>query len=139
VMPLIRYATGDFGEPAAKGPCPGCGREHMRVGTLHGRGQNFLIARDGRPVPHNNADIHTYTLAARYQFRQEVPGKVQYCFVPADLDHGAEAAAKLQREFDTWRELGLDVTVEVVDDLPRTWAGKDIQVKQSLRLPWEED
>ena len=88
-------------------------------------------------VPQNNADIHSYSLASRYQFQQDVPGKVKYCFIPADMARKEEAAAQLQKEFDSWRKLGLDVTVEIVEELPRTWAGKDIQVKQSLRMPWE--
>ncbi len=136
-MPMIRYATDDFVEPAPPGPCPDCGRQHVRVQRILGRAQHFLVAADGTVLPYTNLELHSYHLTARYQFYQEEPGQVVFRFVPARREGLADTIAQLQRDFAGHQRLGLTVRIEPVDDLPRTWSGKDIVVVQKCPLPWE--
>ncbi len=138
-MPLIRYATMDYARPPEEGACPACGRHHTRTRTIYGRAQALLVAADGTVVPHTNLGIHSYAFAKRYQFVQDAPGEVVFKFIPSDPSQAAAAVAQLEQDFAGLRDWGLTVRAEVVEDLPRTWTGKDIFVVRNIPLPWESD
>jgi phenylacetate-CoA ligase len=122
-MPLIRYLTDDVGQ-RADGACP-CGRGLPLMGAVEGRKDDAIVTADGRVMPRAGLDqIHELVDGIeRCQLVQREAGAVvirvlpRPSFCPADR---AELVRQLQLR------VGRDtrVSVEVVDELPLTTAGK---------------
>ncbi len=126
VMPLIRYRTADHGAWDAPGPCPACGREHQRLARIDGRGQEYLVLRDGTRFPltsinalHGTFFAHIY----RFQFVQDEPGRATLRIVPA-VELTPPRMAEIRAAFAYLGPLGLDLDIQPVPDIPLTRAGK---------------
>jgi phenylacetate-CoA ligase len=124
-MPLIRYRIGDMGSWAA-GDCP-CGRHLPRLERVAGRVTDFLVGCDGRLV--SGVFLATYVVAQRpslgqVQICQDRPGAIRYRLRPGRDYRADQDLAYLRRE--TRRHLGaaMEVTAEVVDELPCEASGK---------------
>jgi phenylacetate-coenzyme A ligase PaaK-like adenylate-forming protein len=136
-MPLIRYRTGDVAAFAA-GCCEACGRPYRRLESVEGRLQEFIVSRSGRQISMTAINMHSPVFDNIYQFRfrQSVRGEITLMIVPKQtFDRGtdeprirAELAPKLGPDFE--------LTLEVVDDIPRSSRGKFRFLDQELPSPF---
>jgi phenylacetate-coenzyme A ligase PaaK-like adenylate-forming protein len=137
-MPLFRYRTGDRAA-WADGACE-CGRPMRRLASVEGRwhGKDALVGALGGIITMTALNVHSAVLdrVERFRFVQEQPGQALLLVVPAEgfeQSHKeailAELSAKLAGQ--------VDLTVEVVDELPLTAGGKFLFVDQRIKeLPW---
>ncbi len=136
VMPLIRYRTADYGAWDAPGPCPACGREHQRLARIDGRGQEYLVLRDGTRFPLTNINALHGTFFGyiyRFQFVQDVPGRATLRIVPA-VELTPPRIAEIRAAFAYLGPLGLDLDIQPVPDIPLTGSGKQRIVVTSQEL-----
>lgn len=130
--PFIRLRTGDRGVLGAR-RCARCGRNYPLLRAIHGRTQEFLVAADGRRVPHSALNVHAaiFDGVRRYQLVQERAGDVElrWSAAPsAPADACAPLAARLAAQLGD----GFRLTVARVDDIPRTARGKHVFVVRNL-------
>jgi len=122
-MPFIRYATGDLATPATA-PCS-CGRGLPLVGKVEGRKLDAIRTRDGRILP---GEYFPYIFndmkwVKRFRIVQRSLQAVDLLLV---VDGEADAA-----RLDAVRALvartlgdGIDIRIQVVDDIPVAANGK---------------
>jgi len=122
-MPFIRYKIGDMAILETH-PCS-CGRGLPVLREVVGRMQDFLVTSDGRFV-HGGYFPHTFRLypeISQYQVYQPDRDHLQVRFVckrPIDSNWIATIHHELQACFGT----KMDISVEIVDAIPLTLAGK---------------
>jgi len=120
LMPLIRYAIGDAGA-LSDAHCD-CGLPFplMQMGVC--RQNDFIVAPDGRRLhpAFFNRLLYGQTDVQAYQFVQHIPGSVTLRLVAA-RPLGAACQADLTAALAA---VGLRLTIEYVDEIPRTPAGK---------------
>ena len=116
LMPLIRYCSDDFGTIDAAGNC--------RV--IDGRAQEFLLDRDGNPIPGLSIVIDevTWDFVRLYQIRQQRPGAITICVVPraARLSPGQKQFV-LEAQLRRWGGW-FDIAIEEAADIPLGANGK---------------
>jgi len=120
-MPLIRYRIGDTAI-GAEGLCS-CGRTTPILSDITGRTHNFVLGRDGRrygPLAHLFTSV---MLIKEAQFVQNEPGSVCIRVVPR-TGYGSDNQACLMEAARNEFGNQVDVTIEVVDAIPRTEGGK---------------
>ncbi len=121
-MPLLRYETGDTGEPIS-GQCA-CGRGLSRIGSLQGRVIELLPTRSGGLV--NGQLFATF---------HSIPGVKQYQVVQEALDAFVLRIVRGQGYMEEslhpmietiWERFGADtrVDIEYPDSIPFTGGGK---------------
>jgi phenylacetate-CoA ligase len=122
-MPFIRFRIGDAVMPEPAGfQCP-CGREFPAIRSIRGRMDDYVVTPDGRQIAMmaNMFDGVDYLLEA--QIIQDQRDELQVLLVPVrqmkdedykDLEHRARLL------------VGNDmrITYSIVDEIPRTRAGK---------------
>ncbi|MBV8033898.1 AMP-binding protein [Roseateles sp.] len=116
VMPLIRYATRDFGRIDAHGVCE----------RLEGRAQEFLVDRNGAKLPGLSIVIDevTWDFVRLYQVQQERPGAIRIAVVPRQAPlSDAQRAFVLDAQIKRWGSFFAVELVEV-DDIPPAANGK---------------
>ncbi|NCT83623.1 MAG: hypothetical protein GXC94_10790 [Comamonadaceae bacterium] len=116
VMPLIRYATRDFGRIDAQGVCE----------RLEGRAQEFLVDRQGAKLPGLAIVIDelTWDFVRLYQVQQERPGAIRIAVVPREAPLSeAQRAFVLDAQLRRWGSF-FDVELVEVDDIPPAPNGK---------------
>ena len=123
-LPLVRYRTGDFAA-LAESACE-CGRNWDRFTDIEGRWkQDMLDGRSGARISIAALNMHgdIFEHVARYQYHQNKPGRcvLRVMATPGFTDSYAAAIVEAYRA-----KVGdeLDVSVEVVDDIPLTERGK---------------
>jgi phenylacetate-CoA ligase len=123
LMPFIRFRIGDAVMPEPAGfQCP-CGREFPAIRSIRGRMDDYVVTPDGRQIAMmaNMFDGVDYLLEA--QIIQDQRDELQVLLVPVrqmkdedykDLEHRARLL------------VGNDmrITYSIVDEIPRTRAGK---------------
>jgi phenylacetate-CoA ligase len=122
-MPLIRYRTGDLGELDAR-LCV-CGRSLPLLKRVEGRRTDFLVSPGGR-VQHALSVIYILREVERvkeFQVVQETVHRVRVLVVPRPGWTEVETAAVTTK---VHKLLGhdVDVSLELVDAIPRTASGK---------------
>ncbi|HEX8273659.1 MAG TPA: AMP-binding protein [Longimicrobiaceae bacterium] len=126
--PFIRFRTGDRGVWGGVG-CPECGRRHPLLRAIHGRTQEFLVAADGRRVPHSALNVHAAVFGGihRYQLVQARPGEVElrWTGAPGSGDGACEA---LRARLETQLGAGFRLASRRVEEIPRTARGKHVFV-----------
>jgi phenylacetate-CoA ligase len=126
VVPFIRYRTGDYAVYLGEG-CHECGREHLRIGTVEGHGQEGLVGRDGQPIAVTTllraAHAGNMMSVQRYQFYQDRRGVAEFRVV---LSAGAtrEEAEALAESLALRTERQLALSVRVVSEIALTKSGK---------------
>lgn len=134
IVPFLRYRTGDFATYVSHG-CGSCGRQQLVLGTIEGhRVQEHLIMRDGTAVSWTAVNVHddTFESVRRFQFQQTRRGAATLRIVAASTFGEGDRRRILERL--TERLAGqLDITIELVEDIPLSKAGKSIYVDQQLR------
>lgn len=118
VMPLIRYATRDFGRIDADGMCE----------RLEGRAQEFLVDRHGARLPGLSIVIDevTWDFVRLYQVQQERPGAIRIAVVPREAPlSDAQRAFVLEAQRKRWGSFfDVDLVEVEVEDIPPAANGK---------------
>lgn len=121
-MPLIRYRVGDRGRMAHEHEQCACGRRLPLLSGIDGRKNDMLMTRDGRQIFWLNPVF--YGLPVRQsQIVQQAIDRVQVLVAPApefSEDTGVAIVQRLRSRLGD----GVDVALQVVDEVPRTAAGK---------------
>ncbi len=123
-LPLVRYRTGDFAT-FAESDCE-CGRHWDRFTDIEGRWkQDMLDGRSGARMSIAALNMHgeIFEHVARYQYYQEEPGR---CVLRVMTTPGFSEADEVAILGAYRAKVGdeLDMSVEVVDDIPLTERGK---------------
>lgn len=116
VMPLIRYATRDFGRIDADGVCE----------RLDGRAQEFLVDRQGGRIPGLSIVIDevTWDFVRLYQVQQDRAGAIRIAVVPREQAlTEAQRAFVLEAQQRRWGSF-FDIELVEVDDIPMSANGK---------------
>jgi phenylacetate-CoA ligase len=124
LCPLIRYKTNDIAA-YAEARCA-CGRNYPLLAKVEGRVQDFVLTSRGKPISGITMNIDTEAFArgvAQFQFYQEVPGELVLKIVRND-HYTDEDTREIYHEVS--RSCGDDITItlEFVDEIPRTERGK---------------
>jgi phenylacetate-CoA ligase len=123
-LPLVRYRTGDFAT-LAETSCE-CGRHWDRFTDVEGRWkQDMLDGASGARISIAALNMHgdIFEHVARYQYYQDTPGRcvLRVMATPGftDADEAAILEAYRAKVGDE-----LDISIELVDDIPLTERGK---------------
>jgi phenylacetate-CoA ligase len=138
-MALLNYSLGDRAVLSPE-PCP-CGRSLPLLARLEGRRSEVVRLADGR-------ELSSLTLEALFgaelrrtiqaQIDQQTPGRLHWRIVPfSDADRGALRDALLARGRRVLGA-GTTLTVEFVEHIPRTAAGKFIRSVVAAPAPAAE-
>ena len=130
-MPLIRYDTGDLGEPGDDAVCA-CGLAHPKIGQIDGRVTDFLKMKDGRLVPYLffNYELEQYGALIR-QFQVSQP---DYDHVIIRIVAAEGFTAEKEKALIAKLEQGLPakVRVERVAKIPLSKGGKFVLIDQKM-------
>jgi phenylacetate-CoA ligase len=139
-MPLVRYHTGDRGALGSEF-CASCGRQYPLIAKLEGRVQDMVVTDDGRLIPITGmvfgAHMEEYARIRKLQLVQDAPGKVLVKVVP-EAGFGDAECRNIVNEYKRISGGGLEIEVEVVDDIPTTKAGKHRYLIQNVDLKAKE-
>ncbi len=122
-MPLIRYRTGDMSSYRAE-PCP-CGRGLPLIEQVQGRLQDFITTPDGRLIRFWGAGHAGLRHASveKSQLIQETRDRIVIKVVPSEsysqTDHD-----RIMTGFGAVLGPKVNISIELVDDIPRTASGK---------------
>ena len=120
-MPFIRYDTGDLAR-LASGPCS-CGLPGRVLDAIDGRDEDLLELSDGSRVGRLDHLFKDAVRVAEAQIRQSSPGRCTMLLVPREGFRTSDRDALLRECRDRFGDR-LDVTIELVQELPRTARGK---------------
>jgi phenylacetate-CoA ligase len=132
VMPLIRYATGDFARHAGDA-CPACGRSFPMLRDVRGHyWQELIVGDGGRLVSTTAINVHddTFDRVRQYQFHQRERGALVVRIVK-DAGFGPADEARI-RERLALRLGALALRFEYVGGIPTTGPGKWKYLVQDL-------
>lgn len=122
-MPFIRYQNGDLAV-AAREPCS-CGRGLPLLERVEGRVLDVIVTPDGRYVP-GEFFFHLLQFSSgikRFQVSQDEAYAVTVRIVP-DRDFDRSALDEIHRLVRERLGHEAEVSLELVDDIPRTKGGK---------------
>ncbi|MBL1074062.1 phenylacetate--CoA ligase family protein [Nocardia sp. 2] len=122
-FPLLRYRTGDEVQAAPDEPCP-CGRAFPRLGVIAGRIDDILTAADGRPLPLGSTVLDDLSGLRESQIAQLRPGVFELRVVPGEGFSLEQVSDHIRRNVDSLFGPGQELTVRVLDALPRPAGGK---------------
>ncbi|MFL6649862.1 MAG: phenylacetate--CoA ligase family protein [Sulfurifustaceae bacterium] len=122
-MPLLRYKLSDMAKWKAE-ECR-CGRRYPMIHPVTGKYEDMIWGADGAPV---SPSVITFAFkelkhVRRSQVAQVGPGRWQIRLVPEERFSDADREGLLAR-LKHYVDANLDVSVVVVQDIPRTAAGK---------------
>ena len=120
-MPLIRYETGDYAEPA---PANGCPRSSFAIRRILGRQRNLFKMPDGSKIMPKLPHSVVHDLALRqFKLIQRTLTDIDLLYVPRD--HTVQIAPDIaQGLIDRYMAPGFKVHCLRVDELPRSPSGK---------------
>jgi phenylacetate-CoA ligase len=124
--PMIRYVNGDLAVARGDAPCS-CGRGLVRIGPIEGRVTETLVDGSGRAVGGLVFNILFAAIggvAQSFQVVQRLDRSIVFKVVPTSGDKLPDREAKLLRDHAQRYLPGVPLTIEVVDDIPLTAAGK---------------
>jgi len=121
VLPFIRYDTGDLARVLPT-PCE-CGLPGRALEAIDGRQEDLVILADGSRVGRLDHLFKDMENVAEAQIRQPEPGRCTIAIVPRE-GWGPADEALLLGECAERFGARLEVRIVLVDQLPRTGAGK---------------
>lgn len=122
--PLIRYRVGDIVEYEPVEYCPKCGRVGPIIHEIRGRTGDVLQTPGGRFFPHISLVVKSLHGVRQVQLVQKSIDRVIIRFVPSEDFLGAEDERKIVDAFSKAVGEPISWSLERVDKLPRTMAGK---------------
>ena len=132
-MPLIRYRTGDWAELVAPPSAENGYKLHV-AGICSRWSQEFVLGRNGERISVVSLDQHNYAdLIRDYQYYQDTVGKVVLKVLPCE-GVGADGLEAMLRPVRQRVAAVLEITVQVVDQLPSGPTGKRAFVDQRLEV-----
>lgn len=120
-MPLVRYRIGDRGRLGGGAPCA-CGRHLATLDAIEGRANDCLITRDGRRIFWLNPVFYGLPIRES-QIEQLAVDRVVVRLVPGEA-YDAPWIERTLRERLRERLGDVAVTIDRVDEVPRTTSGK---------------
>ena len=132
-MPFIRYRTGDYATYLGS-RCEACGRAHPIITDIQGRRpREFLVAKDQSVIAWTALNMHddSFDRVLRFQFHQDTPGRATLNIVPADGFSAADAV-RIRRNLEEKCDGAITLTIETVESIRLSPAGKAIYVDQRL-------
>lgn len=134
--PFIRYRTADIAVRGAD-QCAACGRNFPLLDAIEGRLQEIVVTRTGRYISMTMINMHddTFDALKQFQFYQDRPGRLVLRAVPRRELASADVSSILGRLAP---KLGddMEVSLEVVAEIPRTARGKLRFLDQRLELTY---
>ena len=124
--PMIRYITGDLAVARDDAPCK-CGRGLTRIGPIQGRISDTLHDGAGRPVSGLSFSIAFAalgTFARGWQVHQKLDRSLVLRIVPMASGEMPVEASRLIRDYVAKTLPGAPFTIELVNEIPLTAAGK---------------
>jgi phenylacetate-CoA ligase len=131
IFPFIRYKTGDLGVYKIE-KCI-CGRNYPLMKRIEGRTQEYIVRKDDKLISISMLNFHSdiFDNVQQFQFFQEEKGKIilkiikRPTYTDKDTNHIIEELGK---------KIGKDVeiTIEFVDEIPRTKRGKHNLIIQKI-------
>ena len=124
--PMIRYVNGDLAVARGDGICA-CGRGLSRIGPVQGRVTETMYDGAGNPVGGLVFNILFSAIghvARAFQVVQKRDRSVIFKIVPYEGDSLPERDETLLREHAERYLPGAAFTIEIVDDIPPSAAGK---------------
>ena len=132
-MPLIRYRTGDWAELVAPPSAENGYKLHV-AGICSRWSQEFVLGRNGERISVVSLDQHNYAdLIRDYQYYQNTLGKVVLKVLPCK-GVGADSLEAMLRPIHQRVAAVLEITVQIVDQLPSGPTGKRAFVDQQLEV-----
>lgn len=136
--PFIRYETMDTATRGASG-CGDCGRQWDTLAALTGRSHEVIVTGTGRFISMTAMNMHDrlFDRITQFQFHQTERGKVTFRYVPRT------ALTAVDEQFvraGLSKKLGSDVdlSMQAVEEIKRTKAGKFRFLDQHLEIPYDE-
>ena len=134
-MPLIRYRTNDFAEPS-RFQSSDFMRAYRSIDRVAGRLQEFVVTRDRRLVSIctiGGAHFQNLDKVRDMQFYQEKEGELILRVVVIENDSLTERERRaIENAVEEKLERQVEVTVHVVESIPRTARHKKIMIEQKL-------
>ncbi len=133
-MPLLRYRTGDLAE--ISNGCPVCGSPHQRITGLVGRNGDMVLTPERRIISPSLIDYSFNNLPEirEGQIVQEDLKTIRVKVVPWDRLSDA-TRDRLITEIESYLQSPtMTVSIEIVDHIPQTLAGKRPIVVSRLRM-----
>jgi phenylacetate-CoA ligase len=124
--PMIRYVNGDLAVARGDAPCA-CGRGLVRIGPIEGRVTETLIDGAGRAVGGLVFNILFASIghvAHSFQVVQRLDRSIVFKVVPMSGDRLPDHETKILHGHAQRYLPGVPLTIEVVDEIPLTAAGK---------------
>jgi len=122
-MPLIRYEVGDSGSiDNAKKPCS-CGRNFPVIKNIEGRLDDMIITPDGRRIGRMDPAFKSGYEIKEAQIIQESLNLIKIIVVPTE-NFDNEEKLKIEKSIKQYVGNQMEVLVEIVEEIPRTKAGK---------------
>ena len=122
VMPLIRYATGDWAVWGSEA-CP-CGRAFPTVASIEGRRDDVLVTPDGRLIGRLDPIFKKVSSLWETRIIQDRPDHVRVEVVVTGDGLGPDEEASLTRELALRLGPAMHIDLVRVPCIPRTQAGK---------------
>lgn len=129
-QPLIRFRLGDLAMWSAE-PCP-CGRAMPVIEEVLGRVEDVIIGPDGREMVRFHGVFSDQPHVREGQIIQESLSLIRVRVVPAE-GYSATDTTNIVARMHQRLGHGVDIAVELVDQIPRTKAGKFQPVISLLR------
>jgi phenylacetate-CoA ligase len=134
-MPLIRYRTMDVAS-FAPGTCESCGRPYRLFERVEGRLQEYIVTATGRHISMTAINMHSpvFDNVQQFRFYQDTPGRVTLKVLPKSTYDTSADDRRIRSELAPKLGNDLALTIEPVDDIPRTPRGKHGFLDQKLPL-----
>ncbi|HEX2685228.1 MAG TPA: hypothetical protein VHN14_01355 [Kofleriaceae bacterium] len=124
--PMIRYVNGDLAVARDDARCA-CGRGLVRIGPIEGRVTDTLVDGSGRAVGGLVFNILFAAIggvAQSFQVVQRIDRSIVFKLVLTSGETLPAREAQLLRDYAQKYLPGVPLTIEIVDDIPLTAAGK---------------
>jgi phenylacetate-coenzyme A ligase PaaK-like adenylate-forming protein len=124
--PMVRYVNGDLARARGDEPCA-CGRGLVRIGPIEGRVTETLTDGNGQAVGGLVFNILLASIggvAHSFQVVQRVDRSIVFKIVLMTGTRMPDREAKILRDYAERYLPGIPLTIEVVDEIPLTAAGK---------------
>ena len=132
-MPLIRYRMGDMGVKS-EGECP-CGRKLPLIEAVTGRDADILYTKERGYIPGPRLSLIFKEMSniIEIQIIQESFDDIVVKVVP-DKNFSEENRTQLESAFKACLGDSMNISIQLVDEIPRTNAGKFRAVISNLKV-----